>query len=311
MLLAFLLACASAPAPAPDAAPARTPIRVALNWYPEPEFGGFYEAKLAGLYEKAGLDVTIVPGGPGAPTLELLGTGGAEVAITSADDLLLKRARGIQAVGLWPAFQDNPQGLMAHAEAGYATIEDIGKKPGARVAIEVGSPFQIWTWKRYGWEGRVEAVPYAGTVGAFLADPAFVQQGYVTSEPCVAEAQGAKVTFLGAASTGWNPYASLVAVADPPPAWADAFVAATAAGWAAYQKDPGRANAEILRLNDQMKPELIGCITAAQSPYVQGTEGLGAMSAARWDAVVDNLVTVGLLPAGSAAQGAYRLPPHP
>jgi len=31
------------------------------------------------------------------------------------------------------------------------------------------------------------------------------------------------------------------------------------------------------------------------------------MTAARWDAVVENLVTVGLLPAGSTAGGAYRL----
>ncbi len=306
MFFALFLACATE-AP-PPAGPTLTPIRVALNWYPEPEFGGFYEAELSGLYDKAGLDVTILPGGPGAPTLELLGTGSAEVAITGADDLLLKRARGIQAVGLWPAFQDNPQGLMAHAAAGFATIEDIGKKPGARVAIEVGSPFQIWTWKRYAWEGRVEAVPYAGTVGAFLADPSFIQQGYVTSEPCVAQAQGAQVTFLGAASTGWNPYASLVAVADPPPPWAAAFVKATAEGWAAYMNSPGRANAEISRLNDQMKPALLDCITKAQAPYVTGSEGIGAMTEARWTAVVDNLVTVGLLPAGSTAAGAYRLP---
>jgi ABC-type nitrate/sulfonate/bicarbonate transport system substrate-binding protein len=50
-----------------------TPIRLQLNWVPEPEFGGLYQAQEDGTFAKHGLDVDITPGGAGAPTWQLVG----------------------------------------------------------------------------------------------------------------------------------------------------------------------------------------------------------------------------------------------
>ena len=285
---------------------ARQTIRLALNWYPEPEFGGFYEGVLGGHYEAAGFDVTIIPGGPGAPTLELLASGQAEAAISAADDLLVKRSKGIEAVGVFPSLQINPQGVMVHSSSGLTTLEGITD---GRVAIEIGSPFQSFLWKKYALEGKVEPIPYGGSVGPFLIDETFRQQAYITSEPCLAEGQGASVSFLKAADAGWNPYAALLALADPPPPWAADFVAATELAWQAYLDAPDRANAEMTRLNEQLKPDLIACITDAQRPFVTGEDGLGAMTEARWEAVNASLIDLGLLPAGALADGAWRVFP--
>jgi len=303
VLSALLLGCSGAPDEAAE--PTATPVKVALNWFPEPEFGGFYEGVLGGHYAAAGLDVEIIPGGPSAPTLELLGSGRAQVAITAADDLLLKRAKGIAAVGGWPGFQLNPLGLMVHAESGPADLAGIASLAEPRVAIEVGGPFQTFLWKRHGWDGKVQAVPYGGSVGPFLVDPLFIQQAYVTSEPCAARSKGADVRFLRASDAGWNHYGTLVAFADPPPAWAADFVTATQEAWVAYMKSPARANAEIGRLNDQLTPELLDCVTESQRPFLTGDDGLGAMSGARWEATAAALVEVGLLPEGSSAEGAW------
>ena len=38
-----------------------TPVRLQLDWYPQPEHGGFYTALLKGYYKAEGLDVTILP----------------------------------------------------------------------------------------------------------------------------------------------------------------------------------------------------------------------------------------------------------
>ena len=43
------------------------PIKIALNWVPEPEFGGIYAAQQSGIFRANGLDVEILPGGAGAP----------------------------------------------------------------------------------------------------------------------------------------------------------------------------------------------------------------------------------------------------
>lgn len=309
-LVLLALACSgSGEQAAPEAAsgPELQRVRLALNWVPEPEFGGFYEGVAGGHYEAAGFEVEILPGGPGAPTLELLTSGKAEAAITVADDLLLKRQRGVEAVAVFAAFQVSPLGLMAHSSLGLSGPEAIGQTPDVRVAIEVGGPFHTFLWRRYGWEGKVEAVPKTSSVGPFLADPRMVQQAYITSEPCVARAKGAEVDFLEAAQAGWNPYGVVLALPEPLPDWAPAFVEATSAGWAAYLADPSRTDARLAELNPDLDAALLACISEAQRPFVTG-EGaeLGAMTAERWQATWASLVSLGELPEDGSPEGAWR-----
>lgn len=294
MLLFLALAC-SPPEPAPtpaSPAPAARKLKVALNWYAEPEFGGFFDAAVRGTYREQGLDVELVPGGPGVPVLELLAAGKVDVAVSGADDLLLRRAQGLDAVAVFPAFQDSPVGLMVHADSGVRSFEDV-KGP---VAIEAGSPFQQFLWAKYGWDGKVAMVPTTGSVGPFLADPALAQQAYITSEPCVAESRGAKIGFLPGRDAGWNPYASLVVVrgADAGADWVTRFVDASRRGWEAYLGDPALGNGEIARLNPELSPERLACIVSRQHAFVVGTEGLGAMSEARWTALAAAMNGIGL-----------------
>lgn len=297
MLLLLLLACTGTPtgdAVTPDA-PALTRVRVALNWFPEPEFGGFYDALVRGTYRDAGLDVTLIPGGPGTPVLELLAAGNAEVAVSGAEDLLVRRAQGLDAVAVFPGFQDSPVGLLVHEPGGPTRYEDVAGVPDVKVAIEAGSAFQQYTWAKFGWEGKVPMVPTTGSLGAFAADPKLVQQAYVTSEPCVAESQGLAVGFLPARDAGWNPYASLAVVrgADTAAPWVAAFTAASKAGWEHYLVDPAAANAEIAKLNPDMAGERAACVTERQKPFVTGADGLGVMTAARWGEVAAALEGVG------------------
>ncbi len=295
------LACST---PAPPDAPAVKPLKVVLNWFPEPEFGGYYDASLSGTYKAAGLDVTLIPGGPGVPVLEMLASGQADVAISGADDLLLKRSKGLDAVAIFAGFQDSPVGLMVHAESGITTLAQIQS---GNVAIEAGSPFQQYLWASQGWEGKVAMVPTTGSLGAFAADPSLVQQAYVTSEPCVAEGQGLHVNFIPGREAGWNPYASLAVVraSDTTADWVTKFRQASKAGWTHYVRDPSAANAEISRLNPDMPTDRMGCITERQAPYVVGSDGLGAMTSARWKEAADALTRVGL---AASPDGAWLKP---
>ena len=68
-------ACRSSPA----SANAADKVTFLTSWYAQAEHGGFYQAKAAGLYEKAGLDVTIKMGGPQVNGLQLLLAGEADV----------------------------------------------------------------------------------------------------------------------------------------------------------------------------------------------------------------------------------------
>src|SRR5580700_9771721 len=54
---------------------ALTPVTFTLNWLPTADHGGYFAAKVMHVYEKYGLDVTIVPGGPQLNVYQLLGAG--------------------------------------------------------------------------------------------------------------------------------------------------------------------------------------------------------------------------------------------
>jgi NitT/TauT family transport system substrate-binding protein len=49
---------------APASAATKTPVRLQLQWVPQAQFAGYFAAKEQGYYDAAGLDVTLVPGGP-------------------------------------------------------------------------------------------------------------------------------------------------------------------------------------------------------------------------------------------------------
>src|ERR1700722_13721293 len=94
--------------------------KLALDWKPEPEFGGFYAAP----YSKHGLDVDILPGGAGTPTVQMIGAGSVDFGIVSADEIILARSHGNDVVALFAVYQDNPTGIMAHASRNLTSIGD-------------------------------------------------------------------------------------------------------------------------------------------------------------------------------------------
>ena len=64
-------------------------------------------------------------------------------------------------------------------------------------------------------------------------------------------------------------------------------------GWKGYLADPSRANAEITKLNPNMPAPQMACVVARQRPFVEGTDGVGAMTQARWDEAAAALRSVG------------------
>src|SRR3981189_186916 len=60
---------------------AAEPLVLQLKWLGAAQSAGFYVAQAKGLYRQAGLDVTILPGGPDITPSEVLAAGKADVAV--------------------------------------------------------------------------------------------------------------------------------------------------------------------------------------------------------------------------------------
>ncbi|WP_437293461.1 ABC transporter substrate-binding protein [Sorangium sp. So ce426] len=289
----------SAPGAAAPSAPAAK-VKLALNWVPEPEFGGFYAARESGAFAKEGLDVEILGGGAGVPVVQMVAGGQVDFGISGADEVLTARARGADVLPLFAVFQTSPQAIMTHESRGAKGIADILKS--GTLAIEPGLPYAAYLKKKYGFD-KVKVVPYDGGVARFVADKAFSQQCFITAEPIAAKRKGSDPAAFLVASEGFNPYVVVVitraALWKENPERVRAFVRATREGWRTYLQDPTRSNEIMAKLNTSMDAETFVAAAEAQRPLIETTEtkekGLGVMTSERWETLAKQLVDLGVL----------------
>lgn len=283
-------------------------IKLALDWKPEPEFGGFYAAP----YSKYGLDVEILPGGAGTPTVQMVGAGSVDFGIVSADEIVLARSHGNDVVGLFAVFQDNPAGIMAHASRNLASIGDVFK--GGTIALQSGLPYARLLEKKYGFS-HVKVVPSPnGDISSFLHDENFAQQCYLTSEPIEARRKGVPVKVFAISEIGYNPYATVLATSGEllrrNPKVAKAMVAAVRDGWRAYLDNPKPANEQMNRLNPSMDAETFAEVAEVQKQFIETDEtrrnGLGTMSKARWGTLIGQFKDLGDISQTIPADECYR-----
>lgn len=289
-----------------------TKVKLALNWVPEPEFGGFYAAREGGAYSRAGMEVEILGGGAGVPVMQMVATGQVDFGLAGADDVILARARGLDVTAVFATFQTHPQGIMAHASRDLASLDALFRS-GLTLAIEPGIPYASWLRHKYGFEG-VKIVPYDGGVARFVTDSSFAQQCYVTSEPIAARQKGIEPKVFLVAESGYDPYGVVVvarrALLDEKPELVRAFVQATTEGWRSYLDDPAPTNAVMGKLNPAMDAATFAAAAEAQRPLIENEEtrrqGLGAMSRERWESLARKLVEIAIIEKAPAVDELFR-----
>jgi NitT/TauT family transport system substrate-binding protein len=285
----MLLAFAALPIEADPA-----PLRLALNWKAEPQFGGFYAADVAGHFAANGLEVEIIEGGSGAPTIQVVGAQQVEYAIVAADEIVISHDRGAgNVVALFAVYQINPQAIMVHKSRGFKGIEDVMKNDGT-LLWQGGLPYAQFLSRKYA-PVRVRTAPYLGGIGNFQNDPTISQQCFATSEPLTAARAGLEVDTFMIADSGYNPYTTvLVTTRDRLASHPDEVkrvVAAVRAGWESYLADPSATNAAMSQINKAMDAATFRDSAAVQVPMIrpEGLEQLGRMTSERWALLVQQL----------------------
>ncbi len=110
--LVTLLTAAALGAASSSAALAADRVTFITSWFAQAEHGGFYQAKATGLYDKAGLDVTIKMGGPQVNGMQLLLAGEADVMMGYDFQVLKALEQGFPLICVATSFQYDLQGMM-------------------------------------------------------------------------------------------------------------------------------------------------------------------------------------------------------
>src|SRR5258706_9817990 len=269
----------------------QTPIRFATDWRAEAEQGGFYEALATGEYARRGLDVRIIPGGPGVNVPLLVASGAVEMGIGSNSFIVMNLAsEGVPVKAVAAYMQKDPQVLIAHPDVGIRSIADMKGHP-ILLADASKTAFWVWLKSKYGFNDD-QVRSYTFNNAPFLADKRIVQQGYLTSEPYTLEKEAhLKPAVFLLADEGYPGYAGMLLAPDKliasNPAAVRAFVEATAAGWRSYlYGDPNPADALILKDNPEMTEDVLAQAREKLRRYGIVGDGaktpIGAMSDARW-----------------------------
>ena len=294
------------------AAPAHAEkVRFLTSWFAEPEQGGFYAAKAEGLYNRAGLDVTIRMGGPQINTIQLLLAGEADFIIGYDFETLQARARGLPVVTVATSFQGDIAGILAHDD-----VTSLAALKGKPIAIGAASRLTFWPWLRakYGFTDD-QIRPYTFNMQPFFADPSLSQQGYLTFEPFIAARNGLKTKFFLLSDDGYAPYSTTIVTTDAyVAAHADVvarFVKASLEGWRDYLRDPAAANKLIQADNPKMTDDVLAYADKVmkEKAIVDGGDakahGIGIMTEAHWQRTADFMTSAGLLPPATDWHAAY------
>ena len=314
LLALSALGCSATTNPSPEMA-RRSPTNVTLllNWYPEAEHGGFYAALVHGYFKEAGLDVEIQPGGPETPVIQQVASGRAMFGVINADNLLYGRAEQAPVVALMAPLQTSPRCLMVHASSG---IRDFSQLKDMTLAMSNTQAFSFFLRKQVPLPG-VKIVPYPGNVAKFLSDKNYGQQGYVFSEPFVAEKNGGDPYVLMLADLGFNPYTSLLFTSETMLAQhgplVERMTTSSVRGWRKYVADPAPTNAYIHSLNPEMDLDVLEYGAKAILPLSSSQDtqasGFGTMTLDRWQTLIDQMVDCGqLAPGAVTASDSFRAP---
>jgi NitT/TauT family transport system substrate-binding protein len=312
-----ILAAVAAGAVASHRAEAAEKIRFNLNWLPEGEHCGFFQAKATGLYDQAGLDVELKTGGPDVNVPLLVANGTVDLGMGTSFTTLNMVDQGIPGVTVAAYFQKDPNTLVAHPDQGVSTLQDVKGKP---VMIAKFAQQEVWQFlkQKYGFTDD-QLRPYTYSAAPFLADPTAIQQGYVTEDAFLLGAQMPKppvILFL--ADYGYQNYATTVfglrSYLDKNAKTVQAFLDATRKGYAACLAGDYAAGMKmVLELNPEHGEPLFHFKVKQmkERDMVDGgdaaTLGIGAMTDTRWKDFFDAMSAAGVYKASLGYKSAYTL----
>lgn len=201
-------------------AESKAALTIGLNYVGTVEHFAPYYALKEGLYEKAGLDVTIKPGGDTPPST-LLAAGQVDVAVMDTLSTITAADKGADFVAIATEYQQTPTSMTCRKDSGVTKPADLaGKTLGLKQAANIYLPAILSTIGVT--KDQIKIVPIGGQdVSMIIAGQVDCMfSSFAFNEPRSIEMAGVPVTVfplgdLGIPSQG-NTYVTTRAIYDDP-----------------------------------------------------------------------------------------------
>lgn len=286
-----------------------TPVRVQLKWFHQFQFAGFYAAIEEGYFREAGLEVTLVEGGPKInPSIEVQ-QGKTEFGIGNSS-LLIDFNQGGAIKVVSAIFQHSPFIILARRSAEIKTVKDL---EGRRVMGEPHAAELIAYLKLSGVElDNVDLIEHTGTIASIRdGDPSRIvaSTAYISTEPYDATKLNIPFTIFNPRELGIDFYGDTLFTTEEyatnNPEIVSAMKSALSRGWKFAANHPDEVISLILRKYPTKRDRLSLHFEAQALINLLSIDILdvGYMSYSRWKHIGETFVKSGLLESDFSLDG--------
>ena len=299
-----------------DDEPERVSVSLALDWYPNSNHAGIYEAVRQGYFDEEGLDVNIYTPSDPSTILQTVGAGRDDFGINYQPDLLQARSKDIPVVAVTGIVQHPLNSIMTLTASGLTRPGDLrGKKIGHPGILS--NEGMLETMLNY--DGvDIEDVEMVNVgfdlVPALLGGRVDAVVGaYWTHESILIELEGHEVTVMRMEEWGVPDFYELVLVASEDtiserPEVVQRFVNALSRGFESAIENPQKSidalldGAEEGTVNEELEREGVDLLVPL---WTDGAPSFGWQVSERWTTLSDWMKGRGLVDAGLDPNEAF------
>ena len=289
-------------------------VKLSLDWVPQGEHGGFFQALAQGYYTEQGIELEIIPGGPSVNTKAMLMADQVEFNIGGSAGAFNYAQQDLPFRAVAAFFQKTPQVLMSHPNVGIDHPSDF---KGKTIFLSNFGRLSFWGFIKSKYDLSDDQLEsYNFNSQPFIDNPQSIQQGYLSSEPfAIKKAAGFEPVVHLLADHGFSAYANTIEASDQliteNPDLIKRFLSASVQGWQDYlDNDPQPAFDLIQQLNPDMPTDKLVYAHSKMIEYniVTGNgEKIGSMSADRWKEFYEMSVELGIYENEFDHEKAYTL----
>jgi putative hydroxymethylpyrimidine transport system substrate-binding protein len=273
-LLVVLAGCGEKSEPTAGGGEAE-PLKVMLDWFPNPDHAGLYAAQASGEYERAGLDVQFITPPDAAVPLKLLQAGRVDLAISYEPDVLLARDQGAGIVSVGALVQKPLTSLMSVGTPGIASPKQLAGKTVGTAGIPYQSAYLDTILARAGVNAdsvREVNVGFKLTQAMLSKKVDATIGAFWNVEGVQLERAGRKPHMLRMENLGVPTYDELVLAAahksldETGASKVRRFLQATARGYELVRQDPEKGVSALLAANPDLERALTTASVKATLP---------------------------------------------
>jgi len=287
------------------------PVRVQLKWFHQFQFAGFYAAIEKGYFREAGLDVSLIEGGPSIDPSQVVTRGDAEFGIGNST-LLIDSHKGYPVIAVCAIFQHSPFIILARRDGKVRNVKDLEGRTlmGESHAAELTAYLKLSGVNL----SKIKIVPHTGSIESLAEDnPQGIDAAtaYISIEPYFATKNNIPHLIFSPRDLKIDFYADTLFTsqefATNRPEIVSAMRDALIKGWQ-YARSHQDEIISLILDNYPLLPIMDRLSLSHEAQVVNTLLGsdvvdIGYMSRSRWNNIADVFVKVGELPTNYSLDG--------